>query len=847
MTSNSNINTTVSNALAQFGYTNIVGLTSGFSDENNSVNVHFDSATNTSFDLSPYIGPSQLEITQVVEFTLNQMGYTSISGLSTAWDTTTNILDIQFDSANLYVSAYDSNFSVSSGVMALDLDETGNVSSYDGSVYSAPLGGVVNNDQTNLTVYEKAHIKQTFLTIDSLEDLTTSTTVNDTVLIALDALGYSNVSGLVTSWAANTLTSTLSATSVYSDNSAYTGTVNNVNIVVTNDIYGAITSYSNTGTTADGYSFSYTQSNLNNSEVFVIEATNYALNKIDSVTSNDSFTDVDITVTYDELGNLSTYSNSMTHSGVGDVDTSINDVPSASRAVLESAYNEIVTLEDAAVPTSISGISKENLGLVQMNMFGNDGRMQMEYREVSEGAWEAWGHLDGSWTYLGWNSDDDAILALVLGDANIEWDTPYQAEIKFEGGFFLQSAYSTLGVDFGEWHLGGQWSQYDIDNMPNTDEFEGYVEVSEGHWVIKYDGILMNEDLNPGLVKTDSQMIEWVEDLGFYGEGWDDYHQKYFVLGTESVKEVLPEGAGYDAVHDRYYNIDWGGVVTPIINNIISITINDILQGTSGIDHMTTLGGTNAITAKEGNDSITLTADSTWSSGYVAKNIFSGDSIGTHQSLDLTDLNRFFDVIDGGADIDTLTLTSGSDAFFLDDVYSGHHESLTLSETTRGTDSTARIINLEVINAGAGNDIIDLTSLDFTLSEAVTINGEAGNDTLWSSNANDILNGGTGDDTLFGGAGDDQLTGGTDKDTFQFTASSGNDIISDFSVSDQDILEFYYRSGNTSDISDLTLTDGILNWATGDGGRVVQIDMSDTISSSNINDYSDLVTFVEIA
>ena len=71
---------------------------------------------------------------------------------------------------------------------------------------------------------------------------------------------------------------------------------------------------------------------------------NDALNKIDSVTSNDSFTDVDITVTYDELGNLSTYSNSMTHSGVGDVDTSINDVPSASRAVLESAYNEIVTL-----------------------------------------------------------------------------------------------------------------------------------------------------------------------------------------------------------------------------------------------------------------------------------------------------------------------------------------------------------------------------------------------------------------------------------------------------------------------------------------------------------------------
>jgi Ca2+-binding RTX toxin-like protein len=566
----------------------------------------------------------------VVEFTLNQMGYTSISGLSTAWDTTTNILDIQFDSANLYVSAYGSNFSVSSGVMALDLDEAGNVSSYNGSVYSAPLGGVVNNDQTNLTVYEKALIKQTFLTIDSLEDLTTSNTVNDTVLIALDALGYSNVSGLVTSWTANTLTSTLSATSVYSDNSAYTGTVNNVNIVVTNDIYGAITSYSNTGTTADGYSFSYTQSNLNNSEVFVIEATNYALNKIDSVTSNDSFTDVDITVTYDELGNLSTYSNSMTHSGVGDVDTGIGSVSSANRAVLESAYNEIASNN------------------------------------------------------------------------------------------------------------------------------------------------------------------------------------------------------------------------TPVPNQVVVNAKSELITGTTLADVIESLGGTNAITAKEGNDTITLVSDSAWASGYVAKNVSNGESVGTQQTVKLDGLNRFSDVIDGGADVDTLILTSGSDVFFLDDIYSAHHESLVLSETSRGTDSAARIINLEAINAGAGDDIVDLTSLDFTLSDAITINGEAGNDTLWSSDANDILNGGTGDDTLFGGAGDDTLTGGTGKDTFQFTASSGNDTIRDFSVSDADTLEFYYQSSASSSISDLSVSNGVITWNTGDQSRQVQIDLSATIVSSDLDDLSGLISFHEI-
>jgi hypothetical protein len=84
---------------------------------------------------------------------------------------------------------------------------------------------------------------------------------------------------------------------------------------------------------------------------------------------------------------------------------------------------------------------------------------------------------------------------------------------------------------------------------------------------------------------------------------------------------------------------------------------------------------------------------------------------------------------------------------------------------------------------------------------------------------------------LFVGVGNDTLTGGT-----------GQDTISDFTVSDQDILEFYYRSGNTSDINDLSLTDGVLSWATGGEERAVQIDLSGTLTSVNINDYSDLIS-----
>jgi len=338
----SNISAIVADVLTQSGYTNVVGLISGFNNENNSINVHFDSATNASFDLSPYIGPSQLEITEVVEFTLNQMGYTSISGLSTYWNTTTNVLDIQFDSAYLYVSDFGYSVSVSYGDMTLGLNESGDVSSYSGSVYSTSLGGLYSNTLVDLTTAEKALIKQTFITMDALEDLTTSSTTNDIALIALDALGYSSVTGLVTSWDAGIQTSTLSATSVYS---TYTGTINNVNIVVTTNNSGAIIAYSSSGTTASGYSFSYDQSDLDDSEVFVIEATNYALNKIDGITSNDNFTDVDIVMTFDESGNLSTYSKSMMHSDVGAISTSFNDVTSTNRAILESAYNDIDNIE----------------------------------------------------------------------------------------------------------------------------------------------------------------------------------------------------------------------------------------------------------------------------------------------------------------------------------------------------------------------------------------------------------------------------------------------------------------------------------------------------------------------
>ena len=283
-----------------------------------------------------------------------------------------------------------------------------------------------------------------------------------------------------------------------------------------------------------------------------------------------------------------------------------------------------------------------------------------------------------------------------------------------------------------------------------------------------------------------------------------------------------------------------------IINEVTGTTADDILEGTTGIDNISTLEGADAVSVLAGNDTITLTADAVWGSGYAALNVSNDVSIGTGQKTSIEGLKRFSDVIDGGADIDTLNLTTGNDAFFIDDVYSGHHSSLTLSQTTQGIDSTARIVNLESIYAGAGNDIVDLTSSNFILTQGVSINGGSDDDVLWASNGNDTIDGGDGDDIIFGGYGIDTLTGGDGSDVFQFTASSGVGVIADFDLIN-DSIQLFYRNSDNHTNSNLGLNDGVLTWDSGAEFGNVSIYLNATTTSSDLTDLDTLITFVEIA
>lgn len=187
------------------------------------------------------------------------------------------------------------------------------------------------------------------------------------------------------------------------------------------------------------------------------------------------------------------------------------------------------------------------------------------------------------------------------------------------------------------------------------------------------------------------------------------------------------------------------------------------------------------------------------------------------------------DIIDGGADFDSLDVTGplgvsiDMEAFlseaevaaYVDSVFGGF-DALAPETAARlqldltgffsftngaGEISLGRSIEGILLFRG-GDDYVAGDDADNSLSSFAgtdTLLGRGGNDTLSGGLDDDTLDGGEGNDFLdggdeadwlIGGAGDDLLNGGFGADTFVFAAGSGNDQINDFeSLVDRFVLE----------------------------------------------------------
>ena len=212
-------------------------------------------------------------------------------------------------------------------------------------------------------------------------------------------------------------------------------------------------------------------------------------------------------------------------------------------------------------------------------------------------------------------------------------------------------------------------------------------------------------------------------------------------------------------------------------------------------------------------DAFFANAVGTWGSGYAAQHVGSADDTwgGTKERVSLTGKNKLADIIEGSTDANILLMTDddNGDGLFVDDIYSASPNELGLSQS--------RIARIDEIRAGAGDDIVDMTSnrIEY-IGSGLTIRGGDGNDVIWANKGenflfgdagNDRIVGASGNDVIAGGIGGDRMHGGGGNDVFTFCENWGADTIEQLASGS---VTLWFASGDEShwDAGTLTYTDG---------------------------------------
>jgi len=216
--------------------------------------------------------------------------------------------------------------------------------------------------------------------------------------------------------------------------------------------------------------------------------------------------------------------------------------------------------------------------------------------------------------------------------------------------------------------------------------------------------------------------------------------------------------------------------------------------------------------ADASDDLFFATPNGTWSSLYYAKHVGSVDGwAGTNEMVSAAGKGRIQDFFFGSADPGTLFLTDSDngDALFLDNAYTGLPEEI--------EENTGRLFRLQKIMAGAGDDIVDMTSQRFEYTGGkLFIYGGDGDDVIWAGRGkntlcgdagNDRIIGASGNDVIAGGIGNDRMHGGGGDDIFTFCENWGVDTVEQLATGS---VTLWFASGDESkwDSTSMTYTDG---------------------------------------
>jgi len=274
------------------------------------------------------------------------------------------------------------------------------------------------------------------------------------------------------------------------------------------------------------------------------------------------------------------------------------------------------------------------------------------------------------------------------------------------------------------------------------------------------------------------------------------------LIGTKKGDDLLEGGYGNDTLFGGDGNDTlYAGSQT----DQNSDDANDALWASNGNDKL--FGGLGADVLGGGKDADLINGNDGNDTIYGGSGDFA-DTVNGDQGDDLVFSGAGNDIITGGLGGDVLFGGSNNDSIDggdgADEIYGGS-----------GTDTIVGGDGIDTLRGGNGQD---------------DLSGDAGNDKLFGQGGNDDLDGGANNDTLFGGdgadtlaggAGDDELSGGAGEDTFVFENGSGNDTITDFSLTD-DTLDL---SASATDFANAAAVQDAATETTQDSQSGVLIDL----------------------
>lgn len=440
--------------------------------------------------------------------------------------------------------------------------------------------------------------------------------------------------------------------------------------------------------------------------------------------------------------------------------------------------------------------------------FGVDG----SYGAIVQQAYASDGTAIGEQTQVNTHFDyiqtDPVVTALRTGGWVVTWTSSGQ-DSSYSNGVY-QQAYSADGTPVGEETLVNSTTFF-------SQDFPAIVALEDGGWMVIWQS--QNEIGSNSYTHGHSNIIAQRYDANGNPLGGEVALSGDPSLFNHSPEATLLENGDVAVVWRAENPLTFEYEIITSVYDITSVFVgtdgddvligtegDDVLFGGAGADDLHGNAGSDILEGGAGEDTILLTGTTHHTSDYVAFNASSHTQVGTQARINLEGLVRIEAVSDGGADADIVQLSSEGDAFFLHDAYSGFHSSIELSADYAGNESIARIANIEEILGMGGDDVIDLTSPDYSLTGVnISIDGGEGDDIIWGSDANEVISGGNGNDTIFGGIGTDVLTGGLGADVFEFTRTSTDTSVTDFVIGEGDSLRFYNTGGAEFDASSVIL------------------------------------------